>query len=230
MSSPVTDHTFTTYHNDSDEALCKFPVKLEGTPPMQHAERCARPKGDHAPGPHAWRGRAADAGSNTPCQIRECGQLRLAKVHSGYGVEHLSATPGHCKTCPPGTECPKWHHDADERSDGRKDAATFYAVQEEEPAEEFERNEAVAAWDAYSAMVRELLVEKSGYGDSWKRQGYMGNVGRVLSKADRLRNLMWKDGFAEEPQGESILDTMLDIGPLAAFAIANLREGNRWGR
>lgn len=94
---------------------------------------------------------------------------------------------------------------------------------------------AVQAWDAYSAMVRDLIIRKSrGYGNAWRHQGYMGNIGRVLSKADRLKELMWRDeatDFTEQDvAGESVLDTLADLGPLAAFAIANIEEVNRWGR
>lgn len=99
---------------------------------------------------------------------------------------------------------------------------------------------AVQAWDAYSAQVRELIIKKSeGYGNAWQAQGYMGNLGRVLSKVSRLKSLLWKDtgpdfsvaldGSDRDPQAESVIDTLRDLGAVAAFAVANLDEGNRWG-
>lgn len=94
---------------------------------------------------------------------------------------------------------------------------------------------AVQAWDAYSEHVRKLIVRKSaGYGNAWERQGYMGNLSRVLSKSARLENMMWRDPGDEEfgtgtALDESVLDTLWDLGALCAFTVANIEEGNRWG-
>lgn len=94
---------------------------------------------------------------------------------------------------------------------------------------------AVQAWDAYSEHVRKLIVRKSaGYRNAWERQGYMGNLGRVLSKSARLENMMWRDPGDEEfgtgtALDESVLDTLWDLGALCAFTVANIEEGNRWG-
>jgi hypothetical protein len=89
-----------------------------------------------------------------------------------------------------------------------------------------------AVWQAHAALVADLLVRKSAYGDAWKEQGYMGNVGRILSKATRLRNMAWTDSedTAVDPDDESVLDTLLDLSALCAFAIANIEEENKWGR
>lgn len=99
--------------------------------------------------------------------------------------------------------------------------------------EQFWPGSAMAVWQAHTDVVRDLLRKKDAYGDSWVRQGYMGNVGRVLSKADRLRNLLWKDddgGKVRTAGGdETVLDTLYDLSALCAFAIANIEEGNRWG-
>jgi len=93
---------------------------------------------------------------------------------------------------------------------------------------------AVQAWDAFTAQVRDLIIKKSaGYGDAWQQQGYMGNLARILSKAARLENMLWRDYTLETAQidgGEAAMDTLQDLGALCAFMIANLDEGNRWGR
>lgn len=110
-------------------------------------------------------------------------------------------------------------------------------IESDRPVHATDTIPAVQAWDAYSAMVRDLIIRKVGYGNSWQHQGYMGNIGRVLSKADRLKETTWRDQRPDDSEvdspdraNESILDTLLDLGPLAAFAIANIDEGNRWGR
>ena len=90
-----------------------------------------------------------------------------------------------------------------------------------------------AVWRAHSDMVADLLKTKEAYGDAWVAQGYMGNIGRILSKNSRLKNMMWRDetGSGYVPEGdESVLDTLKDLSALCAFAIANIEEGNRWGR
>lgn len=104
-------------------------------------------------------------------------------------------------------------------------------------------SDAVQAWDEMSAMVRRLLAAKdANYGGAWRRQGYMGNLARVLSKAARLENMMWRD--REEPptvhgseyvaqaelDNEAIADTIIDLAALVAFLHANLASENRWGR
>lgn len=74
------------------------------------------------------------------------------------------------------------------------------------------------------------LQQKKGqtYGKSWREQGYMGNVGRVLSKASRLRHMLWRD-FPLDSAEEGVVDTLRDLINLAAFAMINHRNQNRWG-
>lgn len=70
----------------------------------------------------------------------------------------------------------------------------------------------------------------AGYGMAWQRQGYMGNLARIFSKADRLRELMWNDKALEfPPDGESTRDTLEDLVSIVAFAVINLAAENRWG-
>jgi hypothetical protein len=75
-------------------------------------------------------------------------------------------------------------------------------------------------------------AKNEAYGDSWRKRGYMGNLARIFSKADRLENMVWQDDHDtdHEGQSESVEDTLLDLVNLAAFALVNAREGNRWGK
>lgn len=66
------------------------------------------------------------------------------------------------------------------------------------------------------------------YGEAFRSQGYMGNVARVLSKAARLRRMLWLD-FPIEDAEEPVQDTLLDLINLAGFLIINYRDRNRWG-
>lgn len=66
------------------------------------------------------------------------------------------------------------------------------------------------------------------YGRTWREQGYMGNVARVLGKASRLRNMVWRDSGIDSSE-ESRMDTLGDIINIAAFAIINMDINNKWG-
>lgn len=102
-----------------------------------------------------------------------------------------------------------------------------------EPEPQYFPGDARAVWRAHAALVAAKLEEKVAYGSAWEEQGYMGNIGRILSKASRLKNLTWRDeqGAGDVPEGdESVLDTLLDLSALCALAIANIEEGNRWGK
>lgn len=68
------------------------------------------------------------------------------------------------------------------------------------------------------------------YGDAFRSQGYMGNVARVLSKASRLKKMLWNDfGQQLEDVEETTYDTLLDLINLACFVIINREDGNKWG-
>lgn len=89
----------------------------------------------------------------------------------------------------------------------------------------------------HDRALRLAVAKNQAYADAWRRQGYIGNVARVLSKVERLRNLVWQDntwlgtGGDESAQDEETLrDTLLDLANLAAFAAANLAAGNKWGK
>lgn len=79
----------------------------------------------------------------------------------------------------------------------------------------------------------ELAGQKdAAYGGAWRRQGYMGNLARLMSKADRLRNMLWTndpDGYRRDEYGETIQDTLKDMANLAGFMHRNYEDGNQWG-
>jgi hypothetical protein len=88
----------------------------------------------------------------------------------------------------------------------------------------------------FSAQVRDTIARKSvGYGDAWQAQGYMGNVARILSKASRLKNLMWReapvtDHDIDGGEEESVVDNAIDLAALASFLVSNVEGKNRWGK
>lgn len=180
---------------------------------------------------HGWLGRAADGGSNEKCAVSGCGQLRLGKLHIGYApkfFDDIVVPQGSVEIIP--TEKELYIMELVRRG--------VYAVV---PVEEATRPQQSAwgmspaerAWAAYSEQVAALLKEKNAYGTAWQDAGYMSNLSRILSKASRLKNMMWRDdesnGIGASVGGESVADTLLDLGPLAAFMVTNFEEGNRWG-
>jgi hypothetical protein len=88
----------------------------------------------------------------------------------------------------------------------------------------------VAHADAVLALVRK---KDETYGGAWQRQGYMGNMARILSKTARLENMVWRDqtevNEAPGEADESVMDTLHDLMALCAFMADNIEEGNRWG-
>jgi hypothetical protein len=100
--------------------------------------------------------------------------------------------------------------------------------------EQFWPGSALSVWQGHADAVLAMLKNKQAYGNAWQEQGYMGNLARVLSKTSRLKNMLWSDqsdhtAWTEEGQ-ESVLDTLYELSALCALAIANIEEGNRWGK
>lgn len=79
--------------------------------------------------------------------------------------------------------------------------------------------------------LRLAVAKNAKYRDAWRRQGYMGNTSRILSKVERMRAMVWGDQTPDlaTDTDETLRDTLLDLANLAAFAAANLQAGNRWG-
>lgn len=95
-------------------------------------------------------------------------------------------------------------------------------------------SEAAIAFVAHSEATLSLVRAKdAAYGGAWSKQGYMGNLARIMSKTARLESMLWKDdpsnGIGVSVGDESVLDTLHDLMALAAFMASNFEEGNRWG-
>lgn len=76
--------------------------------------------------------------------------------------------------------------------------------------------------------VLETIAEKDfAYGAAWKRQGWMGNLARVMSKTERLKAMLWKDLALRDSEGPQ--DTALDLVAIASFFYLNYVNQNKWG-
>lgn len=67
------------------------------------------------------------------------------------------------------------------------------------------------------------------YGGAWRKQGWMGNIARIMSKTARLQNMVWRE-FPLESVDEPVQDTLQDLINLAVFTLLNRGQDNRWGR
>ena len=80
------------------------------------------------------------------------------------------------------------------------------------------------------AALRLVASKSEGYGRAWEEQGWQGNLGRILSKASRLRHMLWRSEPVLAVGTEHVRETLLDLANLCAFMAHNLDEGNRWGK
>lgn len=84
----------------------------------------------------------------------------------------------------------------------------------------------------FAEALRLAQYKERSYRGAWRAQGYMGNLARVLSKAQRLKGIAWRDhsdAVSPDKSAESIEQELIDIINIAAFGLVNLRAGNRWG-
>ena len=84
------------------------------------------------------------------------------------------------------------------------------------------------AVEVLAAALATMVAKDRAYGGAWREQGWMGNLARIMSKAARLRNLLWRDLTGEE-NGETVADTIQDMINLLVFMTLNRQRGNRWG-
>ena len=86
--------------------------------------------------------------------------------------------------------------------------------------------------EAMAHVMSQMLqvVEKKNlfYGDAWQKQGWMGNSARILSKASRLKEMVWKD-FEVSGGEETIDETVSDMMNLCMFFLMNRGQENKWG-
>lgn len=116
----------------------------------------------------------------------------------------------------------------EEEKDEDGDRVRLRIVQGEDP----EGSENSMVQRAMLVLFEECLTlqrkKARTYGAAFRSQGYMGNVARVLSKASRLKKMMWNDGVIVSSD-ESVEDTMKDLINLACFFLINYFERNKWG-
>lgn len=77
------------------------------------------------------------------------------------------------------------------------------------------------------AEAADIVREKnSRYQDSWRAQGWLGNLSRILEKAGRLRAMLWVpvspllNGEREHPR-----ETAIDMINTLAFMVINMDDG-----
>jgi hypothetical protein len=78
-----------------------------------------------------------------------------------------------------------------------------------------------------SALFMAVSKNKQ-YRDAWRKQGWMGNLARIMSKTERLRAMCWRN-TAMESRNEPVQDTLLDLINLSAFFLINKGNDNQWG-
>lgn len=85
--------------------------------------------------------------------------------------------------------------------------------------------------EAIFAEAAELFASKNAaYGDSWRHNGWRGNLSRIMEKAGRLRNMLWRDGNVLLNGGkEHPRETALDMINTLAFMVVNMDDGVEWG-
>lgn len=89
--------------------------------------------------------------------------------------------------------------------------------------------EAMAVANIFIVAFDLYLRKRYAYGRAWKEQGYMGQTARILSKASRLKNMLWQAMPTEDTE-ESINDTVIDMMNLCVFFLLNRGQDNPWGR
>lgn len=208
------DHPFDPDDPTADNPECMYITGMDMNPASY--VHCGLPLALHR---HGWHGRAAEGGSNTVCSVAGCGRNRLDEVHHG--------------------EEPVFFTKAPVRSSLREEAFAAISASVGKPEPSFEDLiPAVQAWDAFAAEVRKTIIVKSrGYGDAWEHQGWLGNLARILSKASRLKSMLWREkpwlgtgGDESAEEQEHVRETAVDMAALCAFLAANVEAENRWGK
>lgn len=75
----------------------------------------------------------------------------------------------------------------------------------------------------------DLIVAKNlDYGNAWQKQGWMGNLARIMSKCARLQYMLWRDNHYESSE-EQVDETARDLMNICVFFLRNRAQQNRWG-
>jgi hypothetical protein len=85
-------------------------------------------------------------------------------------------------------------------------------------------------WDVFAKAMELYDKKNEDYGDAWQRDGWRGNLPRLLQKAERVRNLLWRaDPRTPAVGDEQAVETLLDMLNSIAFTVINLVEEREWG-
>jgi len=87
---------------------------------------------------------------------------------------------------------------------------------------------AISLGSVFDQAMELAHVKNAAYGSAWRRQGWMGNLARIQSKAERLKNLLWRDN-EKSAMEETATDTALDAINILGFFMVNRSESNKWG-
>lgn len=80
----------------------------------------------------------------------------------------------------------------------------------------------------FEEALKLAMTKNENYRDAWRKQGWMGNLARIMSKTERLRAMCWKANLSMTQFGP-LQDTALDMINLSAFFLINRVGDNRWG-
>lgn len=87
----------------------------------------------------------------------------------------------------------------------------------------------IALANFYGHCITVAHEKSFNYGDAWRRQGWMGNLARMMSKMARIKNMCWRD-HAMENAHESVTDSAIDLANITGFFAINRSEDNKWGQ
>lgn len=80
----------------------------------------------------------------------------------------------------------------------------------------------------YDEALQLAHKKNISYGDAWRRQGWMGNLARMMSKMSRIKHMLWRDHDLQSAE-ESATDTAIDLINITGFLVINRSETNKWG-
>jgi hypothetical protein len=85
----------------------------------------------------------------------------------------------------------------------------------------------------HAAILQEAAelfeMKNSSYKDSWRDQGWRGNISRLLEKSKRVRSLLWRPSVLMNGSKEHPRETLLDIINTCVFAIINIDDSVEYG-
>lgn len=86
----------------------------------------------------------------------------------------------------------------------------------------------IALGSVFQLALEAAHDKNKTYGDAWRKQGWMGNLARMMSKMSRIKHMGWRD-HSMDNSNESLADSALDLVNITGFFIINRSEDNKWG-